>query len=271
MNANQIRKVNPLEIARATRRSARDWYRILFPRNDFAGFEGHNQIALMKAARTYFYRYGEQYRIPGWLTPRERSTLYALARCLEGPILEIGSWAGLSTTAIARGVRDSGKPKSFDTIDINPSEANFVSSDDEVGFLVSGNTQFVGVISAASYESMLPVLRYPGGPVGLLRENLKRLNLSNYVSIHVGDFRNLAPRKYNLVFCDALHDLVEIKQNAPHLNRFLGSGSILAVHDVGGDGGKNSSLDLQRALKKEIRLGRSVIVDSLYIAEVVHS
>jgi hypothetical protein len=58
--------------------------------------------------------------IPGWLTANERRALYALARWAPGPTLEIGSRVGLFTTAIARGIKDSGVNKAFDTIDLNP-------------------------------------------------------------------------------------------------------------------------------------------------------
>lgn len=42
-------------------------------------------------------------QIDGWLSPREAATLYDLASKSSGPIVEIGSWRGRSTAALALG------------------------------------------------------------------------------------------------------------------------------------------------------------------------
>src|SRR5262249_5491352 len=47
-----------------------------------------------------------------------KANIVCASRWLPGPIIEIGSWCGLSTTAIAQGIRDSGERKSFHTYDL---------------------------------------------------------------------------------------------------------------------------------------------------------
>lgn len=51
--------------------------------------------------------------IDGWLRPQDALKLYELAFFAPGPILEIGSYHGLSTSILARAVADSG-PESSD-------------------------------------------------------------------------------------------------------------------------------------------------------------
>jgi predicted O-methyltransferase YrrM len=217
-----------------------------------------------RVARTRFFRPEEQEKIAGWLTPQERHMLFALARWLPGPILEIGPFAGLSTTAIARAVRDSGTAKLFETVELNPTTANFRPHDDGVGFFVPGDDRPHGVCSVQAYEEKIrPVLESPGGIVGTLRRNLERLGLSGFVTVHVGDFRELPSRPYRFIFCDSLHDEAEISDNAPHLNRFLEPGSVLACHDVG------RRAELIAALRDHIPLGHGFTIDSLYVAETI--
>ena len=42
-------------------------------------------------------------KIDGWLTEREARLLYDLAKSATGPIIEIGSWRGRSTTVLGHG------------------------------------------------------------------------------------------------------------------------------------------------------------------------
>ena len=220
--------------------------------------------AMPLVARTRFYRPTEHIDIAGWLTERERQMLYALALRLPGPILEIGSWAGLSTTAIARGIHDSRTAKRFETIDLNPTVANFRPVDGKMGFYVPGDERPHGMSPLSGYERWIrPVLEAQGGVVGELRRNLERMGFSDLVTVHVGDFRQLPPSQYGLVFCDSLHDEAEIEDNAPHLRRFLAPGAILACHDVG------HGSHLIAALRARLPLGHGVKVDSLYIAETL--
>jgi len=201
---------------------------------------------------------------PAGLLPMNAARFYALARWAPGPILEIGSWVGLSTTAIARGIKDSGVNEAFDTIDLNPTIEWFrPCADGAIGFYLPNQSESFGNCSQDEFKkSIAPIVSIPGGPVTLLRKHLTRCGLDNLVSIHVGDFRNLPPRRYRFVFCDALHDQNEITHNAAELDRFLAPGSVLACHDIG------RNPEYITALRGVVTLGHGISIDSLYIVEV---
>lgn len=57
---------------------------------------------------------------PGWLTARECSLLYYLAKFASGPVYEQGSWRGRATSCVARGIRDSGVTRLFISSDVFP-------------------------------------------------------------------------------------------------------------------------------------------------------
>jgi predicted O-methyltransferase YrrM len=232
-------------------------------RRSFQGFPPPLDRTMRRVSRTRFSCSDEHSNIPGWLTANERRALYALARWAPGPILEIGSWVGLSTTAIARGIKDSGVNKAFDTIDLNPTIEWFrPCADGTIGFYLPNQSEPFGKCSEDEFKkSIAPIVSIPGGPVTLLRKHLTRCGLDNLVSIHVGDFRNLPLRKYRFVFCDALHDQNEITHNAAELDRFLAPGSVLACHDIG------RNPEYIAALRGVITLGHGISIDSLYIVE----
>ena len=217
---------------------------------------------MLQVARTHFWRPDEVETIPGWLTYDERRNLYALGRWMPGPFLEIVSWAGLSTTAISRGIKESGEQKPFDTIDLNPSPADFRPFDGKIGFFPNGSSIPLGAMTADEYKKLEPVLNYPGGPIGMLQKHLSKFGLDGTVSINTGDFRTLPDRKYGVVFCDALHDVNEVRANAPGLLRFLSMNSILACHDVGRDE------RCVEEIRKQLPLGYAAVVDSLYVTEL---
>jgi predicted O-methyltransferase YrrM len=232
--------------------------------DQFVGFRPPLQKLMLRAANTRFYQPSEHCEITGWHSPKERQILYALARWLPGPIIEIGSWCGLSTTAIARGIRDSGKKKSFHTYDLELTVDNFRPVDGGIGLFLDGDNVAHGVCSEEVYRrNILPILNEPGSAEGALRRNLERLGLANFVTIHRGDFRNFPAIQGGFVFCDAMHDLHEISSNGPALRRFLRPGSILACDDIVLDPG------LLAAVREILPLGYGVNVHSLHIAEVI--
>jgi hypothetical protein len=234
---------------------------------DAASFEGFSPAIrpyMAKVAATRFYRYAEERAIPGFISAKERQILYALARWLPGPITEIGAWLGRSTTAMARGVRDSGQPKEFRTYDLKLSEDQFRPVVGGIGWFVDDEDVPRGICSEEIYQQdMLPVLRAPGGANGMLKRNLAMLGLLEMSQIFVGDFRSFPPVTSGVLFCDTLHDEHEIRVNAPALRPWLTKGSILACHDVG------NSKPLIDLLRTQIPLGHGVSVDLLYITEVL--
>ena len=224
------------------------------------------RLMSMQVAKTRFYRYSDHQTIVGWMTPRERQMLYALAYWLPGPIVEIGSWLGLSTTAIARGIRDSGEVKRFDTYDLKLTPDMYRPCKDGMAFYISGDPDPLWINSDHHYRTeILPIISRPGGSNEILRSNINRLGLSKFVVDHVGDFRRMPSHPCKWVFCDTIHNLREIEANAKYLRRLLVQDSILACHDIG------RSPELISALRKELPLGHGTSVDNLYVAEVQSS
>jgi hypothetical protein len=229
----------------------------------FKGFSDTIRPSMAKVANTRFYRHAEQSGIPGWLSPKERQVLYALGRWLPGPITEIGSWVGLSTTAIARGIKDSKQPKEFRTYDLRLTEDQFRLIPGGIGSFLPNDDVCHAVCTEEFYRvEIQPILSSPGGSNGMLKRHLADLGLLDNTEIFVGDFRAAQPITSSVLFCDCLHDDDEIRLNAPALGPWLQRGSILACHDVGG---VTSGIDL---LRKHVPLGHGLVIDSLYVAEV---
>lgn len=262
-----------ISIARTAKRYAPNFIRKMWHERNldlfvdpkqFRRFSYLLQPAMAYVAETRFYRYEEQRGIPGWMTPKERQILYGLALHIPGPITEIGSWAGLSTTAIARGVSDSETRKQFRTYDLRLTPDNFRLVNGKVGMFLPGDDRAAGETSVEEYErNILPVISAPGGASAILRRHLSDLGLLDLTEINVGDFKSFKPVESGFLFCDALHDAHEIEVNGPALNPWLRTGSVLACHDIGG------SPDLIELLRKRVGLGAAIAVDSLYVAEVV--
>jgi hypothetical protein len=196
------------------------------------------------------------------MTPRARQALYALARWLPGPIVEIGSWVGLSTTAIARGIRDSLQGKRFDTIDLKLTADMYRRVEDGMAFYHPDDPIPLWINSKSHCENeILPVIGKPVGSNEILRASLARLQLSNLATDYVGDFLHFPAYTCRWLFCDTLHNLHEIQVTAPYLQRFLSRDSILVCHDIG------SHPELIKAVREAIPLGYGVSIESLYIAE----
>ena len=230
---------------------------------DVSSFDGFNNPAMRRVATTRFYRQRDHQLIGGWLSVKERQVLYALARWLPGPIIEIGSWIGLSTVAIAQGIRDSRQQKKFIAYDCGLTKDNFRMVDGGVGRFASGDIEPLHVCSLETFNhDVLPILSLPGGQLGKLQDNLRSFGVSDLVEVIVEDFKKVIPPKASLVFCDTLHKDHEIEVNAPHLSKFLHKGSILACHDIG------RHRDQVNTLRSIVGGGYSTIVDSLFIVEM---
>lgn len=229
-------------------------------------FDGFRDEVLKELApeirKTRFFR--EMPGVVGWLSPRERQVLYALARWLPGPFLEIGSWVGLSTSHIATGIRDSGQRKQFIAAELNPTPANFRPEGDGYGFYYPpDSSESMGVCTASAYRDEIePILKSPGGVLGTLRRNLERQGLGNLVTIHEGHFSSAPKFDYKFIFCDAMHEPEEIERNATHLRPLLKPGVLLACHDL------NCHPDNEAALRRTFSYGHTLVVDTLLIGEI---
>jgi Methyltransferase domain len=163
-------------------------------------------------------------QIPGWFSIVEGELLYLLSTMCTGPILEIGHCMGRSTSAICEGIRDSGRTVEFDSYDLG-----FRSPDEFIAFYTKlyqrGNFDVPPEVNDLVYSRKATTSE-------IARENLTRFGLNSYVRLISGDFSQDRPKAYDLIFCDALHDAVEIQQNLPSVIARSGSHCTWAFHDM---------------------------------------
>jgi hypothetical protein len=162
----------------------------------------------------------------GWMSDLDLQVLYNVALHAKPPFLEIGPWVGRSTSAICAGIRDSGKPKTFDLID----------------FGICGVEEYkerFGYVPDFEYPDHVrgglgPAITAPGGTLAVLIENL-RLNgmLKFTTSICRSDWVECPHgRKYGFVFIDAVHNEDEARRHVPKLREFLSTNAVVVVDDV---------------------------------------
>ncbi|PDW03897.1 class I SAM-dependent methyltransferase [Candidatus Viridilinea mediisalina] len=203
-----------------------------------------------------------QMRLPGWLTPREQQTLYALAYLLPGPILEIGSWLGRSTACLASGIRDSTQAKTLVAVDLKLKPEYFRPYADKIGFFYPSTSDLpLAVVDKEDFtRNVEPIIRAPGGSRQVLRENLTNLDLIDLVHVVICDFRDAPVLPYRLVFCDVTHDPIEIERNIPDMAHLLAPGTILACHDIDATN--------EKCLHKLLPFRYSFMRDSLFVGEL---
>lgn len=155
----------------------------------------------------------------GWMTQDELDILYRLGLRGES-IIEIGSWIGRSTCAIASGIRDrSAKPTRFDVIDHG----------------ITGERDWYRRFDASlSLDPKFEAVRAPGGIGGQLMQNLSDRDLLRHVTLVVlGELKDYKTTcRYNTAFLDILHDDEEISLNMPTIIPLLQDEFILLADDV---------------------------------------
>jgi hypothetical protein len=161
--------------------------------------------------------------ITGWFSRRECRRLYVTAAMTAGPILEIGHFLGRSTACICEAIRDVGKPRVFRSYDLGfRSSAEFKEYYDRL--------HRSDVPVPVEYEQI--VFSRGTTTTELALGNLRKLGLERFVELTSGDAFQLDHGKYELIFCDASHDLHEIEANLPHLVARSNRGCIWALHDM---------------------------------------
>jgi hypothetical protein len=157
----------------------------------------------------------------GWLSPFEASILYNLALMTEGPIVEIGSWVGRSTCALAAGVQANPRRPIFDVFDLG----------------IVGVDDFKAALRADPRPKQPPesmaAIEHPGGVPAVLVQNLAERGL--YRAIHMlafCDFKTSSvSRLYSTAFCDACHFKWEMDLNIPPLMKMMDPDNYLIVFD----------------------------------------
>ena len=165
-------------------------------------------------------------QIPGWFSQKEAELLYLLGFMSRGRVLEIGHFLGRSTSAICQGIRDSGRSVEFNSYDIG------IASEEE---LLAFYTKLYNDLEWKDYPRDIYnewVYAKKASVTELAKANLAKYNLDKHVNLHKGDFSELDHTRYDLIFCDAMHDAHEIKHNLPLLLGVSQSICTLAFHDM---------------------------------------
>jgi len=160
--------------------------------------------------------------IPGWFTSAECESLYKTTMLINGPILEIGHFLGRSTACICEALYDSKKNRRFNSYDLG-----FTSAEEFKKFYDQVHKRDVKVphlFEQVYAENMTST--------AMAMKNLQSLGLEGFVNLISGDFIELDREKYDFIFCDAMHDVHEIKLNLPHIISHSNNHCIWAFHDM---------------------------------------
>jgi len=137
--------------------------------------------------------------VRGWISPAEREALYRLADGAE--VLELGSFEGLSTAAMAR------RAKRVHSVDWHRGDAG-----------TAGN--------GGDNPWTLPAMA----------DNLRELGLLDKVVLHVGRFEDilplLKPQSFDVVFVDGAHDLASVRADLTQATRLVRPGGLICCHDT---------------------------------------
>jgi hypothetical protein len=146
----------------------------------------------------------------GWISPLEAQILYNLPHVSEGPIIEVGTWIGRSTCALAHGMRASANKHVLDVFDL--------------GWAWAPDTSPPEVVEA---------MKKPNGVPALLMQHLHERDLRTAINVVAFcDFKKAAiARRYSTAFCDAAHFKWEIDENVPPLMEMMDPENYLIVFD----------------------------------------
>lgn len=162
------------------------------------------------------------FEIPGWFKPDECYRLYHLSKDTEGAILEIGHFLGRSTSFICQGIRDSKKENIFKSYDLGFTDYNEVQ---KFYFEMYGSNVKIPELYELAFSKNMTTSE-------VAKLNLQHLNLDSFVELISGNFIELDHNKYKFIFCDAMHDQIEISKNLPYIISHSEEDCIWAFHDT---------------------------------------
>lgn len=109
--------------------------------------------------------------------------------------IEIGPWVGLSTTAIAIGLRASKEQTDFITCDRGPTPENCRLVEGGVGMFLPNSEDNTGTCTCEFHENQIrPLLQSRGGQIARLRQNLPRCGVEMLVQIRIRAIRHSSAR-----------------------------------------------------------------------------
>jgi predicted O-methyltransferase YrrM len=193
--------------------------------------------------RNRFYK-----NIPGWFSDAEANILYNLCLNINGSILEIGTLYGKSTSVICEAISDSFTTPIFDSCDMN-----FETREEFMTFYtkVHGGIEIPDLIEKLSFSINKNIF-------DVTREYLSQFDLLKFVNLIPGNFNHLN-KKYDVIFCDAMHDINEFNLNLPHLFRLSNPRCVWAIHDF------NCIEKYMLPILDENKITRIDVIDSLGI------
>ena len=161
--------------------------------------------------------------IEGWLTPREADLLYGMAHNSPGPVVEIGSFMGRSTTALALGSMAGRKQPVW-------------AIDPFLGVPESDRKTDLGTVPATIQT----------GPQRL-RANLDAAGVNGLVNIVPKASQDAlpdVPEDIGLLFVDGAHDYESVKRDIDNYLPRVRMGGFVVFHDTsGGDPDVNRAVE----------------------------
>lgn len=150
-------------------------------------------------------------KIDGWLSQREAGTLYDLAVQANGPIIEIGSWRGRSTAALALGSM-AGNKHSVYAVD-----------------------PFIGVPPGTRHTEMGELPGWKSSSPELLRANLDGAGVNGLVKIVAKSSMDAladVPQECGMLFIDGDHSKPAVEAEIAKYVPLVKDGGYVVFHDA---------------------------------------
>lgn len=183
-------------------------------------------------------------QIDGWCPADQLYTLYLLTistSCLEGDIVEIGSWCGKSSVILGLAAKEINS--NLHCIDLFPSKEDwFQNNDGTFSFKVEVNNQeYFGCVSQTVWEepytndikSMYE--RHGKGTQEIFSDNINKFELTDVVSHYKGTSSTMIDtinKKIKLAFIDGDHGYEATKEDILNVEKFLVEGGWIIFDDA---------------------------------------
>ncbi|MGA7723580.1 MAG: class I SAM-dependent methyltransferase [Ignavibacteriaceae bacterium] len=184
--------------------------------------------------------------IYGWSPIEQLYSLYMLelfTQNLEGDIVEVGSWGGRSSIALALSAKDSGKSKVY-AIDYFPNASDWAENEDGtysftldlMNQIIPGHKQQT-VWKEPFENSIQPFYNEHPNLLEYFKANINRCRLSEFVKPFRGNsgmFLESVPKdfKCRLVFIDGEHSYSAVKTDVVNFKKYLIPGGIICFDDA---------------------------------------